>query len=214
MDDRARPGLTVEPRASLSLADYRRRVADLYEEVRASDPQNGWLLWRAGRDELFHTHPQSPIPQDSRAAFGGLAYYDYDPALRFVVEVQPATAGRVALPHSGDGTTPGRAIGTATVTIEGRRITVTLFRLEQYGDALFLPFRDATAGTETYGGGRYLLDSAKGADLGGSEAEIVLDFNFAYHPSCVHDPRWSCPLAPPESRLSVAIRAGERLEAS
>jgi len=87
-----------------------------------------------------------------------------------------------------------------------------VFRLDQYGDALFLPFRDATAGSETYGGGRYLLDTAKGADLGGTETTLVLDFNFSYHPSCVHDPQWSCPLAPPENRLAVAVRGGERLE--
>ena len=68
-----------------------------------------------------------------------------------------------------------------------------------------------SSGTTTYGGGRYLLDTAKGADLGSIGDRLVLDFNFSYHPSCVYDPRWSCPLAPPENRLTVPIRAGERL---
>jgi uncharacterized protein (DUF1684 family) len=82
-----------------------------------------------------------------------------------------------------------------------------------YAGGLFLPFRDATNGSTTYGAGRYVLDAAKSADLGGDPAAgtLVVDLNFAYHPSCAFDPQWSCPLAPPESRLGVAIEAGERL---
>jgi uncharacterized protein (DUF1684 family) len=76
-----------------------------------------------------------------------------------------------------------------------------------------LPFRDATSGRDTYGGGRYLLDTVKGADLGHEVDEIILDFNYAYHPSCVHDSRWSCPLAPHENWMEVEVRAGERLAA-
>jgi len=214
MSDLDRPGLDVELRASLSLLDYRRRVAGLYAAARAAGAgEAGWRAWRAARDDLFRTHPQSPIPPDRRPGFPGLGYFPYDPALRFVAPVMPARGGRVALPHSGDGTTPGRAFGAAAVTIDGRQVTMTLFRLDQYGDAVFVPFRDTTNGSETYGGGRYLLDTAKGADLGGDDHSIVLDFNYAFHPSCVHDPRWSCPLAPPENRLPVAVRGGERLGA-
>lgn len=76
---------------------------------------------------------------------------------------------------------------------------------------MFLPFRDETNGSETYGGGRYLLDTVKGADLGHRADKVVLDFNFSYHPSCVHDHRWSCPLAPPDNHLAIGIEAGERL---
>jgi hypothetical protein len=86
-----------------------------------------------------------------------------------------------------------------------------LYWLTSYGGGLFLPFADATSGTETYGAGRYLLDTVKGADLGQEEGRLVLDFNFAYFPSCAYDPRWTCPLAPPANRLSVPVRAGERL---
>ena len=74
-----------------------------------------------------------------------------------------------------------------------------------------MPFRDATAGTSSYGAGRYLLDTAKGADLGVDGNRLVLDFNFAYHPSCRYDARWQCPLAPPENIVSAAIEAGEKL---
>jgi uncharacterized protein (DUF1684 family) len=82
-----------------------------------------------------------------------------------------------------------------------------------YAGGLFLPFRDATNGRETYGAGRYLLDAAKSADLGpgGAPGSLVLDFNFAFHPSCAFDARWSCPLAPPENRLDAPVEAGERL---
>jgi uncharacterized protein (DUF1684 family) len=82
-----------------------------------------------------------------------------------------------------------------------------------YAGGLFVPFRDATNGAETYGAGRYLLDTAKSADLGAGAApnSLVLDFNFAFHPSCAFDPKWSCPLAPPENRVDIRIEAGERL---
>jgi uncharacterized protein (DUF1684 family) len=82
-----------------------------------------------------------------------------------------------------------------------------------YAGGLFIPFRDATSSHETYAAGRYLVDAAKSADLGGDPARhtLVLDFNFAYQPSCAFDPKWACPLAPPENHLAVAIRAGERL---
>ncbi len=63
---------------------------------------------------------------------------------------------------------------------------------------------------ESYGGGRYLLDTVKGADLGGTDGRLVVDFNYAYNPSCAYDPQWSCPLAPPANRLTVPILAGER----
>ena len=76
---------------------------------------------------------------------------------------------------------------------------------------VFLPFKDLTAGSSTYGAGRYLLDTAKGADLGLERGLLVVDFNFSYHPSCRYDPAWQCPLAPPESVLAAAIEAGEKL---
>ena len=87
-----------------------------------------------------------------------------------------------------------------------------MLRLLEYAGGLFVPFGDATNGTATYAAGRYLLDTAKGADLGVTpDDELILDFNFAFQPSCAFDPRWACPLAPPEARLGIAIEAGERL---
>ena len=88
-----------------------------------------------------------------------------------------------------------------------------MYWLRGYSGGLFIPFRDATNGTATYGAGRYLVDAAKSADLGAdpTTGELIIDANFAYQPSCAFDPRWACPLAPPENRLDTAVEAGERL---
>lgn len=205
--------LTVDkdPDAALSLWDYRRRVAELYAEVRRRSPAVGWVYWIERRDELLRTHPQSPIPAANRRSFTGLPYFPYDPALRVLATVEPAPEQRLTLPHSGDGETGARSIGVVHFTVPTGSGSLTLFWLDDYAGGLFVPFRDATSGESTYGGGRYLLDTAKGADLGHEGNRITLDFNFAFHPSCVHDPRWSCPLAPPSNRLTVPITGGERL---
>jgi len=194
--------------AELELADYRRRVAASYSRVRAGGAgEVTWAAWWAERDELFRTHPQTPVPADARTGFGGMDFLPYDPAWRLVVDVEPfdGPATALAVPHSGEGSTPLRPIGR--VAVAGAHLVV--YWLEAYGGGLFLPFRDATSGNETYGGGRYVLDTVKGADLGASDRQLVLDLNYAYSPSCAHDPAWSCPLAPPENRLDVAVRAGE-----
>jgi uncharacterized protein (DUF1684 family) len=102
-------------------------------------------------------------------------------------------------------------IGWVGFSIDGVAQRLAVYWLNEYAGGIFIPFRDATSGTESYGGGRYLWDSAKGADLGSDGDQLVVDFNYAYHPSCVYDPAWSCPLAPSENRLTVPIRAGERL---
>lgn len=197
----------------LDLADYRRRVADLYGEVRrAADPEAAWLAWRAGRDRLFAEHPQSPVPADDRRGFQPIPFFDYDERWRLRAHVEPAAEELVLIDHS-DGAAPTRftRVGTAVASLDGDPVALDLYWLDAYGGGLFLPFGDASNGTATYGGGRYLLDSAKGADLGSVAGDLILDFNFAYHPSCVWDQRWSCPLAPPGNRLERAVEAGERL---
>lgn len=163
--------------------------------------------WRAARDELFATHPQSAVDPEARSAFVGLSYFPYDPAWRLEGQVEQATDDPVQIGQS----SRFRRLGVARFEAAGQQLSLALYWLDTYGGGVFLPFRDATSGAETYGGGRYLLDTAKGADLGHLDTSVVLDFNFAYHPSCVHSPRWSCPLAPPENTLPVPVRAGERL---
>jgi len=152
------------------------------------------------------------MPADARSTWTGLYYLPYDPSLRLLAEVEPCDPERFGTDHSGPGSTPLIRFGRVRLRIDDAEVALSLFWLDAYGGGAFLPFRDATNGDTTYGGGRYLLDTAKGADLGHEGATVVIDFNYAYHPSCVHDPRWSCPLAPPENRLPVAIRAGERLD--
>lgn len=199
--------------AHFSLLDYKRRVFDLYREIReCPEPQWAWRRWREVRHELFATHPQSPIPEADRSGFGGLGYFDYDPAFRATGRVFDAEPQTYEIATSGDGSYSFTRFGIVRFDLSGKSCELELYWLDAYGGGVFLPFRDSTAGNETYGAGRYLLDTVKGADLGELYGELVLDFNFAYNPSCSYDPRWVCPLAPPPNRIDVAIRAGERHE--
>jgi uncharacterized protein (DUF1684 family) len=120
----------------------------------------------------------------------------------------------LSLPNSGTDVLSFRRIGSVEIPFPGHGPRIlSLFWMDGYAGGLFLPFRDATSGAATYAAGRYVLDTAKSADLGGDPARgsLIVDFNFAYQPSCAFDPRWACPLAPPENRLDLAVRAGERL---
>ena len=195
----------------LELADYRRRVEELYASVRARGGREGWELWRATRDELAGRHSQGVVPAADREVFTGFDYYAYDPALCTLGELVGTESRSVGAPRSAGGEMAFFAIGTLHFELRGETHSLELMWLDAYGGGLFLPFRDATCGETTYGGGRYLLDGAKGADLGAHGDRLILDFNFAYHPSCAHDPQWSCPLAPPGNRLDIAIEGGERL---
>jgi uncharacterized protein (DUF1684 family) len=199
----------------LDLADYRRRVGALYAALRDDTRAEARRLvaFRAAKDRLFAEHPQSPIPLATRHAFGGLAYWRHDPALRFDAALEPdAEAPTTELPRSAAGDAIEFArVGWVSFTVDAEPCRLAVYWLAGYGGGIFVPFRDATSGRETYGGGRYLWDSVKGADLGSNDGRLVIDFNYAYHPSCTYDARWSCPLAPPENHLALAIRAGERL---
>jgi len=200
----------------LALADWRRQVAELYASLRADTrpaPMRA-VAFRAARDRLFSTHPSSPVPADARRDFRGVAYFRHAPELALTARLEPDPAvGPLEVPRSGEGAAlPFGRIGWVRFTFDGTPCRLSVFWLDDYAGGIFIPFRDATSGTETYGGGRYLWDSAKGADLGTTvDDELVLDFNYAFHPSCVYDPAWSCPLAPQENWLPVPIRAGERL---
>ena len=194
---------------TLTLLDWRRRVAALYAAARtASDPEAGWRTWRDGRDELFATHPDSPLDEEARTTFRGLPFAPYDPALRFAAVVERAEPQRIEVPTASDGVVPFERIGVVQLGGVGR---LDVWWLDSYGGGVFLPLRDGSAGTTTYGGGRYLLDTVKGADLGGADGRLVVDLNFAYHPSCTYDPRWSCPLAPEGNRITTPLQAGEQL---
>lgn len=202
------------------LADWRRQLAALYAEVRAlaaTDPAVAHGHWRAVRERLFVEHPQSPVPRAARNGFRA-HHFEYDPALRFTLTLEgapPVAPGAfdLQLPNSGADSLAFSRLGRVEIPFPDRPRHLSVFWMAGYAGGLFIPFRDATNGSETYGAGRYLVDAAKSADLGGDPAAgtLILDFNFAFHPSCAFDPRWACPLAPPENRLDIAVRAGERL---
>jgi uncharacterized protein (DUF1684 family) len=195
----------------LSLLDWKRRVFDLYAQVRdAADPQDAWLHWRAARDELFRNHPESPLLPGARDNFAGLAYWPYDPTLRVGAEVVEREPEMLEIGTSGGGTIRFGRFAAARFDLADTHQELQLYWLEGYGGGVFLPFADATAGRESYGGGRYLLDTVKGSDLGSTDRTILLDFNFAYNPSCAYDPHWVCPLAPSPNRMPLRIEAGER----
>jgi uncharacterized protein (DUF1684 family) len=194
----------------LSLADYRERVAAMYLD----DTDLG--TFRRRRDDLFATHPQSPIPPPERASFTGLRYFPENPDVRVTVPMSEAP-GEIEIDTGGDdGVLRYRRVGILA-TPWG---PLSLWWLAAYGGGLFLPLRDGTCGVgdgsgapHSYGGGRYLTDTVKGTFGRGLVIEapdrVRLDLNYLYNPSCAYDDRWACPLAPPENRLDAPIEAGE-----
>ena len=199
----------------LELVEWRRRVGDLYR-IRGD---GALARFRRERDGLFAAHPQSPIPAARRATFSGLAYFPPDPAYRVECEAQPWLGDDpdLVIETGGeDGDINYRRSFTVSFELPGGPCRLTVFALRAYGGGLFLPFRDRTSGAETYGGGRYLLDTVKNTDglaleVNPARGRVVLDFNYAYNPSCAYDVRWACPLAPRENWLEVAVTAGERM---
>jgi len=183
----------------LELLDWKRRIFGLYAEIRAEpQPERAWRHWCDVREELFRSHPQTP------AADAQLRYFDYDPTLRVLGTADPAERERREIATSGDQPYSFTRFGRTRFELAGEQQSLDLYWLDGYGGGIFLSFAGAC---------RYLLDTVKGSDLGERDGRLVLDFNFAYNPSCAYDPRWVCPLAPPGNRLPVPIRGGERLSA-
>lgn len=211
-----------DPLSYLELAGWRRRVAQMYAEVRAA-PRAGrliaWNEWRAVRNDLFQQYGQSPLPAQQRASFQGLDYFAHDPAWRIDADLHPVHPDDDKTFHfqlGQDGDFSMKRLGWVAFAIGGNEGRLALYWIEGYGGGLFLPFRDATnqksasGQGDTYGGGRYLVDTIKGADLGFTAEKLILDFNYAYNPSCAYDARWVCPLAPAENRLPFPVTAGEK----
>jgi uncharacterized protein len=245
-------------RTAIDTLDWRRRTFELYDNVRAvaetDDPGAAHAYWVLARNQMLQTHPASAILPEQRGAFTGVPVAPYDPAWRFEVEIEPAAEPQSWDVETGtDGVVPFRLLGTAVLPGIG---SLEVWRLASYGGGLFIPVKDALAGKPggTYGGGRYLIDTVKGAWLGegldtptpgeagatptppeelgnagatptlpeehgeaarleGSPTrpKLVLDFNFAYNPSCAYDPAWACPLALAGNTLPVEVPVGERM---
>jgi len=156
---------------------------------------------RREKDRFFGGPHDSPLTVDQRKEFTGLRYFDLDPAFSFEVTLD-GPAGKVEEVEMSDGTTDHlQRAGTVRFTVDGTAATLLAYN---QGDDLFIPFRDATSGKETYGAGRYL----EAEPVGGGR--YLLDFNRAYNPYCAYNDDWRCPLPPSENWLTVAIRAGEK----
>ncbi|MGH9409641.1 MAG: DUF1684 domain-containing protein [Vicinamibacterales bacterium] len=164
--------------------------------------------WHQQKDRFMRESPQSPVPPDKRASFPSLVYFPTDPSYRVPAVLETAAPGpAVEMPTSTGEKRQMRRVGTLAFTIQGRALTLGAFIEADQNDTehLFVPFRDLTNGTETYSGGRYL-------DLERTATGIYdLDFNRAYDPFCFYNSTYDCPYPPPENRLTVPIRAGERL---
>jgi len=193
---------------SVDVVDWRRRTGELYAQVRAAArPAEAHALWVNGRDALLRAHPASPVPHVLRGRYRGATVAPYDPAYRFVTplvtdvpperrDVATGTDGIVTFDLAGRVKLPG--LGSLDV-----------WWLSGYGGGIFLPLKDATSGRDSYGGGRYVLDTVKGADLGGGVNGLVVDLNFAYQPSCAYDEAWACPLPGPGNVLDAPVPVGE-----
>jgi uncharacterized protein (DUF1684 family) len=201
----------VVAQALLDLVDWRRRVGDLYR-MRGPD---ALVDFRRGRDDLFKRHPQSPVEPEERAAFKSLSYFAADDSYRVRAQIEDGDGSELLIDTGGeDGAVRYRRAATLVFELAGKECRLTVLSLVQYAGGLFVPFRDSTSGHETYGGGRYLFDTAKDTDglvldITPGSPEVAIDFNYAYNASCAYSPRWACPLAPPENFLKVPVRAGE-----
>jgi uncharacterized protein (DUF1684 family) len=180
-------------RSTLATTDWRRMTFDLYRRVRATpDPQTAHALWRETRDAMFAEHPASPLLDEDARDFESLPVPDYDPAWRFQVRIEATEPAEFDFETGTDGVVHFDRLGLVRVPGVG---TLDVWK---HGG---------------YAGGRYLLDTIKGSDLGGDDlGSLVLDFNFAYNPSCAYDPAWACPLAPPGNTVPVPIPVGEQYD--
>jgi uncharacterized protein len=204
-DEDARP---MSPSEAFAVVDWRLRVHALYADVRdltaKGQVEQAHDRWRDVRDELFGSHPASPVVD--RSGFTGLPTAAYDPDWRLTAEVEPGDGHRIVVPTGTDGEVVFVRMGRVDLDRVG---ALDLWWHNGYGGGLFLPIRDGLAGSRTYGGGRYLLDTVKGADLGSEGTRIVVDLNFAYNPSCAYDPMWACPLAQQGNITDVEVLVGE-----
>ncbi|MET4539877.1 uncharacterized protein (DUF1684 family) [Arthrobacter bambusae] len=202
--------------SAADIADWRLRTFALYDKVRqlaATNPFDAHVFWRQERDLMFATHPASALTSEMKASFSGLRTAGYDPAFRRYAVLSPNGSGQEMNVETGtDGVVPFVRIGTFELPGLG---SLAVWRLRSYGGGIFVPFRDATAGKDggSYGAGRYLLDTVKGSFHGtrnaSGEQEFILDFNFAYNPSCAYNEAWACPLAGPDNRLAADVPVGE-----
>ncbi len=204
----------MENQALVDLLDYRRRVSAQYLKLRTATGSldERCADFRLARDELFASHPQSALTKDQKAQFRGLDYFAYDASWRLLLDIDRDVEPEIfEVTLKDDGVMRMRRMGRIHFARDGQSYALSLFWIMGYGGGLFLPFRDLSHLTEgSYEGTRYLIDSIKGADLGEQDRKLLIDFNYAYNPSCAYNAQWDCPLAPKENWLELSIPVGEK----
>lgn len=215
----------------LDLYDWRQRVARMYRErniatLAGEIDARVFSRFRAERDALFALHPQSPLADETRSRFSTLRYFPYNPSFKLEATLEADDSGVGFEFDNGTERMPAHPAARLRFSYAGSSYTLVVYWLAAYGGGLFLPFRDNTAPIHTYGGGRYLFDTVKGSDFvrldwGANEpldamrrpgyvgGRVIVDFNYAYNPSCAYNDRWVCPLAPAENHLDLSVDAGE-----
>lgn len=199
----------------MQIADWRQKVFEIYATIRAGSEsihQETWQFFRLRRDALFKLHTQSPLDSAQKSEFETLPFFDHNPTFRVLGDLEALDSDELIAIRLPEGIMHTRRIAYVHFKLPNtnKQQRLTLYWIEAYGGGLFLPFGDKTNGESTYGGGRYLYDSIKGADLGSEEGRLILDFNYAYNPSCAYNARWVCPLSPPENMLEVQVPSGEQ----
>jgi uncharacterized protein (DUF1684 family) len=159
--------------------------------------------FRASKDEFFVRHPQSPLTSEQKQNFHGLNYFDENKDLQMEVHVDKFPEQKQIVIQTSTGQSqPYTRYGKFKFSVDGQEVELTLYSSDH---GFFLPFADSLAGEETYPAGRYLEPDPLPGD------RFLVDFNMAYNPYCAYNEIWSCPLTPPENRLNVPIRAGEKM---
>tara|TARA_R110002096_G_scaffold7102_14_gene31573 strand:- start:10511 stop:11155 length:645 start_codon:yes stop_codon:yes gene_type:complete len=199
------------PRAC-QLADWRLQMQSLYAVLRGFDDHaEAHALWKARRNELLATHPCSPLNAEMKMAFRGLNAFVYNPAFRFEVDVTDEKGSMQFQDLGTDGPVHFQKLGKTVGLATALGCELSVYWMLGYGGGLFIPFRDGTAGGDTFRTGRILVDAVKGADFGMSpHGKLILDFNFAYHPDRMWDSTLDYISVPDENHISCAVPAGER----
>jgi uncharacterized protein (DUF1684 family) len=197
-----------------ALVEWRERVGEIYKQVRANhakDARRAWEKFRQERDELYKHHRCSALSEPEKLRFSAFPNYNYDPRFCFTGAVEYAVDETEHTAHLSEGLLTYRKIARANFRYRRKAHTLSIFWLDIYGGGIWIPIGDETNGDTTYGGGRYLFDTTKNADLGINKdgRTILLDMNFLYPPSCSLNSQWVCPLCPPENKLPIRIQAGE-----
>lgn len=175
----------------------------------ASDWAAAITRHRQRKAQFYADHPQSPLPADHRGQFEGLDYFPPDPAFRFRLplhEYDPRET--IVVETTTDGTQAYLRWAEFRFEIDGTDLSLQAYKAGRDENRLWVPFRDATSGETTYGGGRYL-------DLEADEHRTavghwILDFNQAYNPYCAYADHYECPLVPIQNWLDVPVEAGEK----